>query len=254
MTTPSKDSSINPKDFTLLIVDDEADLREVLAFSFQRAGFNTIEASNGTEAFEIFKKQKIDLIISDIQMPGGNGVELLDNIRKQHLEVPIVLFLTGFAEITVEEAYKKGAEALFAKPFDFKAVLKTVFLSLEPKGGRWQHRSWRGDLSFNVELKFNGFETARIGKVLNLSQGGLFVCADGVNPKVDDAIEFKIQFTEGTVLIIEGRGVVKWVRPGTNSEYPVGFGIEFIELSDKARGEIIELINFLKTTQHLPKL
>src|SRR5258708_2581984 len=126
-------NSVNPKDHTLLIVDDEVDLREVLTYSLQRVGFKVLEAANGKEAFDIIKKQKIDLVVSDIQMPGGNGIELLDNIRANHHELPVLLFLTGFADISVEEAYNKGAEALFSKPFDFRIVLRTILQALEPK-------------------------------------------------------------------------------------------------------------------------
>ena len=55
---------------TLLVVDDEADLREILVFSLERYGYKVFQASNGKEAFEIVRTNKIDLIISDIQMPG----------------------------------------------------------------------------------------------------------------------------------------------------------------------------------------
>ncbi len=246
-------SVVNPKDHTLLIVDDEVDLREVLAFSFKRAGFKVLEASNGVEAFEIVKSQKVDLVVSDIQMPGGNGVELLDNIRTKHHELPVLLFLTGFADITVEDAYNKGAEALFSKPFDFKVILSTVLHALEPKEERWKLRHWRGETALLVELKCGEFDAARTGKVINLGRGGFFVASDGAVPKINDLVEFKIHFTEGPIILIEGHGTVKWIRPGTQGEYPPGYGVEFLDLSDDARGKVVEVVNFLKTKQYIPK-
>jgi len=246
-------STISPKNFTLLIVDDEDDLREVLCFQFQREGFKVLEANSGKAAFEIVKSQKVDLIITDIQMPGGNGVELLEKVRERNDETPIILFLTGFANLSVEVAFQKGAEAVFAKPFDQKVLLNAVLQALEPKDDRWRARLWRGDTALPVELTFPGLDSSRMGQVLNLSRGGAFVTYDKASPKVGDKIGFKIHFKEGSIVVIEGSGIVKWVRPGDKGEYPTGCGIEFVDLRDDTKSKVIELINFLKTKQYIPK-
>ena len=64
----------------LLIVDDEPDLREMLEFEFEMSGASVETAMNGRDALEKFKHQAFDLIISDIRMPGGDGVELIKNL------------------------------------------------------------------------------------------------------------------------------------------------------------------------------
>jgi len=239
---------------TLLVVDDEADLREILVFSLERYGYKVLTACNGREAFQIVQTNRIDLIISDIQMPGGNGVELLDNVRNYHHELPVLLFLTGFADITLEQAYDKGAEALFAKPFDIKQILSTIERALSPKEDRWQRRSDRHETEINIELKFPGFDEARKAKVLNIGRGGIFVSLDKDFPKVTDSVSFKIEFSEGLISMIEGTGVVKWARIQATDALSAGCGIEFVELSNGTRLKVIEVINFLKTKQYIPRV
>ncbi len=243
-------AGINPRNHTLLIVDDEEDLREILVYQFQKDGFNVLEAGNGAEAFEIIKSRKVDVVISDIKMPGGNGVELLDNVRRYNPDVPVVLFITGFAEITVEDAFNKGVEAVFAKPFDRKVLLNTVLQALVPKTECWQPRTWCGETPLDIDVISSELQVVCKAKVINLSQGGLFISVEDRIPTVGEKINFKIHFDEGVVLCIEGEGVVRWVRTN-QGEFPRGCGVEFVGLAGRAKTHMLELINFLKTRQYI---
>ena len=115
-----------PKDIVILVVDDEPELRDALVFDFKRKKFQVLEASNGRDAFEIVKKNRIDVVLTDVRMPGGDGIELLDNIKSFNQEIPVVMFITAYADISTEEALKKGAFAVFSKPFDRKALLEAI--------------------------------------------------------------------------------------------------------------------------------
>ena len=117
----------SPKEVTLLIVDDEEHLRESIVFDFTRKGFNVLSAENGRKAYELILKHPVDLVISDIRMPGGDGLELLERIRLLDAETPIVIFLTGFADVTESEMYAKGAKKMMTKPFDRKALIAAVY-------------------------------------------------------------------------------------------------------------------------------
>lgn len=246
-------SSFDPKKYTLLIVEDEPDLREILVFQFQRDGFKVLEAGNGKDAFEIAKTQKVDLVISDVQMQGGNGIELLNNMRDYNHELPVVLFITGFADVTIEDAFDMGAEAVFAKPFDRKVLLETVILALSPKDERWKARPWRGETLLPMEITLEGFEAARAAQLVNIGRGGIFVAMNKDIPPVGKNVFFKIQFQEGHILSIEGQGVVRWVRSNAGN-FPPGCGIEFVGLTPQAQSQVAELINFLKTKQFIPKI
>lgn len=113
---------MKPEDFNLLIVDDEEGLREVLVMNFEMSGYNIFQASGGLEAIEIVKSNRIDFIISDIRMPDGDGVSLLEKIREIDPNIPIIVMVTGFAEITREEIIKKGALDLLEKPYDIELL------------------------------------------------------------------------------------------------------------------------------------
>lgn len=118
------------KNYTLLIVDDEEILRNAMVFDFKRKGFTVVSAENGHTAFEIVKSQKIHLVISDMRMPGGDGMSLLESIRAYDPSIPAVIFITGFVNVTEEEALAKGAHKVLSKPFDRKVLMSSVLSAL----------------------------------------------------------------------------------------------------------------------------
>jgi CheY-like chemotaxis protein len=239
---------------TLLVVDDESDLREILAFTFERKGYAVLQAGNAVEAMELVKKNKIDIIISDIRMPGGDGIQLLEEVKKLNPNIPTMLFVTGFADITFEEAYDKGAEAIFSKPFDTKVLLAAVEKMLLSQEEQWNvKRTPREASQFQINLKYKTIDGAQKAHVLNVGRGGFFVGMTENFPKVDDPVAFRMVFDEGLVTIIEGDGKVKWVRREEDKGLSPGCGVEFVSLDEKMRVKLFELINFLKTQQYIPK-
>ena len=121
----------DPKQFTLLIVDDDETLRNTIAFDFKRKGFTVLSAENGNAAFEIVKKNKIHLIVSDMRMPGGDGMSLLESIRNIDSAIPQVILVTGFADVTEEQAIAKGARKVLTKPFDRKVLMNCALECLK---------------------------------------------------------------------------------------------------------------------------
>ena len=114
-----------PQDFSILIVDDEPDLREILSFDFERIGYQVDTAAGGTEAFEKFKKRAFDLVITDIRMPLGDGLTLLKDIKILKKAIPVIC-ITGFSEVTSATMLEQGASGVFEKPFDRKKLHQTV--------------------------------------------------------------------------------------------------------------------------------
>lgn len=119
------------KKYTILVVDDDKTLREAIAFDFKRKGFNVLVAGSGSTAFEIVKTTKVHLVISDIRMPDGDGLSLLDKIRDFDPSIPQVIFVTGFADTTEANCIARGAKKMISKPFDRKYLMATVFEVLE---------------------------------------------------------------------------------------------------------------------------
>ncbi len=119
------------KKYTLLVVDDDEMLRNALEFDFKRKGFTVLVAESGSKAFEMVKTNKVDLVISDIRMPEGDGLSLLENIRKYNPKIPQVILVTGFSDISEEECIKKGASKVISKPFDRKNLMDSILAILE---------------------------------------------------------------------------------------------------------------------------
>jgi CheY-like chemotaxis protein len=108
---------------TILVVDDEKALCDIMADEFELAGAKVIKAHSGNEAFEIIKSQSVDAILSDINMPNGTGIDLIKRLHTDVANHPMILFMTGYSEHTHAEAYNLGAKAIFPKPCDLDEVV-----------------------------------------------------------------------------------------------------------------------------------
>lgn len=115
---------------TILIVDDKDLLRAGLVRAFTNKGFNVLEASNAQDALKIVLMAKVDLVISDICMPEENGISLLEKIRRDHTDIPEVIFITGFSDYTEKQCLAKGAKTVFTKPFKIKDLVNEVAASV----------------------------------------------------------------------------------------------------------------------------
>lgn len=120
-------SQINWPEMSVLVAEDESDLREILVTVFEAEGCKVLEAKNGEEAAQIVRKNPVDIVISDIRMPVCDGIELLEKIRSEHPDNPIVFLSTGFADITEAQAKEKGAACVIYKPY----TIQDLFLRLE---------------------------------------------------------------------------------------------------------------------------
>lgn len=109
----------------ILIVDDEPELRELIAEEMDYSGAKVKQASGGREALDILKNNLMDVVLSDVRMPNGDGVELLENAMKLPNRLCFIL-ITGFADITEAQALQKGAVALFTKPTDWDALIQKI--------------------------------------------------------------------------------------------------------------------------------
>ncbi len=116
----------------MLVVDDGKQLVEVLKLILSGAGYEVRCASSGNEALRVVGKQRIDLVVSDIQMPDGDGFQLLAGIKQLGLRIPVI-FMTGLADCDEEEIIKSGAYAFLRKPFDTKRLLELTASALSAR-------------------------------------------------------------------------------------------------------------------------
>jgi two-component system, chemotaxis family, chemotaxis protein CheY len=120
--------------FNVLIVDDSGAMRAVIKKIINISGFrmnHCFEAGNGLEALEQLKKNWVDVIVSDVNMPGMNGLELLEALHQDPLyqNIPVIIVSTEGSSERMSEAADKGARGFIKKPFlpeDIRSILCDV--------------------------------------------------------------------------------------------------------------------------------
>lgn len=108
------------------LVEDEEDLRIILRVLLERRGYIVTESKSGNEAWTALAQKNVDLVISDIRMPDGDGFSLLDQIHKRNSKRPHVILMTGYCDISEADAMSRGTTAVFGKPFDCGRLLQAV--------------------------------------------------------------------------------------------------------------------------------
>ena len=115
----------------VLVVDDESFVRESLVDLLENEGYGTLSASGAAEALRLLGTEKISLIVTDLRMPDGDGLSLLEDTRKQHADLPVVV-LTGMGTVSeAVQAMKAGAFDFIQKPVDPEQFVILVRRALE---------------------------------------------------------------------------------------------------------------------------
>lgn len=116
---------LQDKKLTVLIVDDEPDILELMEEEFKYSGFDTLSALCGNDAIKILEDKNVDVVVSDYKMPNGNGMTVLSYVNKMGKR-PFFYFVSGQADVSVEDALSAGARKFFSKPFDLDELINEV--------------------------------------------------------------------------------------------------------------------------------
>jgi two-component system response regulator (stage 0 sporulation protein F) len=112
--------------YKILIVDDQTGVRTLLCEAFLEEGYDAEMAPNGYEAVQKVKAGAPDIILMDMKMPGMNGIEALQEIKKINDSIPVII-MTAYGELeVVAEAMKLGISEYIAKPFDIFELRRMV--------------------------------------------------------------------------------------------------------------------------------
>ena len=148
MTTPNQQS--------ILVVDDDASNRVTLERIFNREGYLVRHAENGRDALELLRTAKIDLIVTDLKMPGMTGIDLLKAARTLEPSMEVVV-MTAYGTVeTAVEAMKEGAYDFVAKPLKRIEIVTTVKKALEKRSLSLENQLLRAQLSELKEREFIG--------------------------------------------------------------------------------------------------
>ncbi|MCE9847791.1 response regulator [Aeromonas allosaccharophila] len=119
---------------TILVVEDSASIRTTITMTLQSAGFAVIEADDGNAALGQLERQRVHLIISDLNMPGMDGMTLLRQVKKQPATryLPFIMLTTeNSAEIRLE-GFNAGARIWLTKPFEPLKLIDDVYKVMRP--------------------------------------------------------------------------------------------------------------------------
>jgi two-component system response regulator PilR (NtrC family) len=137
----------------VLVVDDERSMREFLEIFFRREGMQVATAGNVDEALAQLERDEFDLVMTDVQMPGRSGLDLLRSVKSESPET-VVIVITAFASTeTAIEAMKQGAYDYLTKPFKVDEVRLVVEKALEKKLLTLENRRLRSELRSQVRQR-----------------------------------------------------------------------------------------------------
>lgn len=232
------------KDATVLIVDDEPVLCEIKSAWLTRLVGRVLVASNGAEALELMAVNHVDLVITDIRMPGMDGVTLLKKITASGKPQPRVIFVTGFSDFEARDAYDLGADAILEKPMGRDDLLQFVKRSLTTR-----HELWRTPMDVMpasvLHSSFAGLATAQQEQKIAFGRGGFCIAVS--HHLQEGPIGVLLEFREERN-VLQGQGIVRWVSPAEGLA-----GIELLYVAPASCEWVVELAERNEIATYIPR-
>ena len=152
-------------DTTLLIVDDEKAQRQVLSGDLKSRGYKVLEADSAETALDIVRKNLIDVILTDLKMPGASGIDLLTNLKEINPEISVVI-MTAYASVeTAVQALKNGAYDFITKPYNLDEIELVIKRIIEKNNLKSELKFLKEQLESSNKLEgviTNSFKMKRI--------------------------------------------------------------------------------------------
>lgn len=119
--------------YTCVVADDESGVRELISRVLSREHFRVWAASDGREAMALIDAHGCDVFVTDLAMPGGEGIETIRAVRQQHPELKILAVSGAFDDDVLHDAEALGADASLAKPFTAQKLVAAVRALIKPQ-------------------------------------------------------------------------------------------------------------------------
>lgn len=154
---------------SILIVDDEESVRQILHRKLMSRGYQCQEAGTGDEALNKIRSKPVALMILDIKMPGKSGIELLTEIKADHPDIAVIM-ATALAEIdTAIHCMKQGAYDYITKPFNLEEVVINIERALEKRRLELENRDYQEHLKQRVEKQANKIRESFLNAITALA-------------------------------------------------------------------------------------
>lgn len=116
---------------TILVVDDETQISDLLRDFLTQEGYQVLTAANGVEAISLGKENRLDLALLDLKMPGMDGIELFQKLREVKKDIGVII-MTGYGTLkTAKQAMRLGAYDYLTKPFELGLVKSVIQKALQ---------------------------------------------------------------------------------------------------------------------------
>ncbi len=132
---------MKPKPYSVLLIDDEAELVYTLAERLQLRGIETVAETHGDAALRILAEREFDIVVVDVKMPGINGIDLLRTIKQNHPHVQVILQTGRASEEERNEGLREGAFDYLVKPVDIDNLIDIMNQAVEQSKRRSSHES-----------------------------------------------------------------------------------------------------------------
>lgn len=155
---------------TILVVDDDAALLEVMSIMLLAEGYRVLTAEDGAEALKLAEQERLDLVVLDIMLPKMSGFDVLKKLR-EHTDVPVVMLTAKSQSVDKVVGLELGADDYITKPFDTKELLARIKAILR-RFGRQERASSRSDSAMRlgpIELDPEAYTVTREGESLELT-------------------------------------------------------------------------------------
>ena len=110
----------------ILVIDDEKNMRDLIAINFKGKGFDVITAANGDEGLKVFEKEKPDLVLADVVMPDTDGFDICRTIKKNHPFTKVIVYTGNVDAVDASTARMVGADDFVAKTGDLNYLIKSA--------------------------------------------------------------------------------------------------------------------------------
>ena len=159
-------------DKTILVIEDEQNINDILTFTFNKEGYNTLSALDGAKGLELALEANPDLILLDVMLPVMDGWEVCKRIR-EHSNVPIIMLTAREDEVDKVLGLELGADDYITKPYSARELTarvkanlrRSAIDSLSPDGEEDNNTIVSGDLTINIER----YEVSKSGKVIDIT-------------------------------------------------------------------------------------
>lgn len=172
----------------VLVVDDEAHVRTMIAATLERQGYEVVPASGGREALDALEQASFELILTDIVMQDGNGLALLERIHERNPNVPVIM-VTAIHDISVAiDSMRRGAYDYLLKPFERDHLIATVQRALDHRQALQESKTYQQNLEQVVRART---------EMLRQAMEDLEHSYDVTLEALGDALDLKDSETEG---------------------------------------------------------